>query len=67
MKTDGMLLDFKNGVSQILGRYIKLQHTTSGHYSLPLTNILLEVERLANVVLYCETLKMFETGEKNEV
>ena len=43
MKTAGMLLDFKNDSCRILGRYIKLQSTMSGHYSLPLTNMNLEV------------------------
>ena len=66
MKTAGMLLDFKNDSSRILGRYIKLQSTMSGHYSLPLTNMLWEIERSANVVLHYETLKMFKSGEKKK-
>ena len=45
MKTTRMLLDFKDDRCQILGRYIKLQSMTSGHYSLPLINMLLEFER----------------------
>ena len=56
MKTAGMLLDFKNDSCRILGN-MKLQNTTSGHYNLPLTNILLKVERLVNVVLHCEVIK----------
>ena len=28
-----MLLDLKNDSCRVLGRYIKLQSTTSGHYS----------------------------------
>ena len=57
MKTAGMLLDFKNDCCQILCRYIKLQSATSRYYSLPLTNMILKVERLVNVVLHCEALK----------
>ena len=57
MKTVGMLLDLKNDSCQILGRYIKLQSMTSEHYSLPLTNMSLEVQRPANVVLHCKDLK----------
>ena len=64
MKTAGMLLDFKNDSCQILGRYIKLQSMMSGHYSLPLTNILLEVERQVNVVLHCEALKNVRESRK---
>ena len=64
MKTAGMLLDFKNDSCRIVGRYMKLQSTTSGHYSLPLANMLLEVERPVNVVLHCEALKMFKSEEK---
>ena len=45
---------------------MKLQSTTSGHYNLPLTNMLLEVERPANVVLLCEALKMFESGKRRK-
>ena len=56
MKTVGMLLDFKNDCCWILGRYIELQSTTSGHYSFPLTNMLLEVERQMNVMLHCKAL-----------
>ena len=44
MKTVGMLLDFKNDSCRILGRYLKSESTTSGDYSLPLTNVFLEVE-----------------------
>ena len=44
MKTAGMLLDFKNDSCRIIGKYIKLQSMASEHYSLSLTNILLEVE-----------------------
>ena len=66
MKTAGMLLDLKNDSNWILGRYMKLQSTMSRHYSLPLTNLLLEVEKLANVVLLCQALKMFKIGEKKE-
>ena len=61
-----MLLDFKNYSSRIFGRYIKLQSTMSGHYSLPLTNTSLEVKKLANIVLHCEALKMFKNREKKE-
>ena len=66
MKTAGMLLDFKNDKCRILGRYIRLQSMMSGHYSLPLTNMLLEAERRVNVVLPFKALKMFKTGEKKE-
>ena len=66
MKTAGMLLDLKNDCCTILGRYLKLQSTTSGHYSLLLTNILFELERLANVGLHYEVFKLFESGEKKE-
>ena len=61
-----MLLDLKNDSCRILGRYIKLQSTTSGHNSLPLTVMLpliLEVEKLENVMLPCEALKNFESGD----
>ena len=51
MKTAGMLLNFKNDSCQILGRYLKLQRTTSGHNNLPLTFGNLKI------VLYCETLE----------
>ena len=34
MKTAGMLLDYKNDSYWILGRYIKLLSTKSGHWSL---------------------------------
>ena len=57
IKTVGMLLDFRNDSCRILGRYIKLLHMTSGHYSLPLTNTLLEVERPENVVIYGKALE----------
>ena len=43
ISTAGMLLDFKNDSYRILCRYIKLQSTMFGHYSLLLTNMLLEV------------------------
>ena len=52
MKTAGILLDFKNDSWRILGRYTNLQSMTYGHYSFPLTNMLLEVERPTNVVLH---------------
>ena len=55
MRTAGMLLDFVNDSCWILGWYIKLQSMMSGHYSLPLTNILLEAERSASVVLHSDT------------
>ena len=64
MKTAGMLLDFTNDSCRILGRYIKLQNATSEHYSVFLTNMLLEVERPANVVLHCEALKKCSRMEK---
>ena len=51
MKTAGMLLDFKNDSCRILGRYMKLPSAMSRHYTLPLSNMLLEVERQANVGL----------------
>ena len=41
MKTAEMKLNFKNDSFRIFDRYIELQRTTSGHYSLPLTNMLL--------------------------
>ena len=67
MKTAGMLLDLKNDSRRILGRYIKLQNLISGHFILPLTNMLLEVERLVNVELHCEALKkMFKSRERKE-
>ena len=52
-----MLLNFKNDSCQILGRYVKSQRTTSGHYSLPLTNMLLGAEKSPKIVLHCEALK----------
>ena len=58
MKTSGMLLDLKNDSYRILGKYIKLQSTTSRHYSLPLINMLLEVERAVYVVLHCKEGKL---------
>ena len=39
---------------------------TSGHYSLLLTNMLLEVERPANVVQHCEALKNVQELRKVE-
>ena len=57
MKTAGMLLNFKNYSYQILGRYIKLQRTTSGHYSLPMTNMILAAEKSSKIVLHCEALE----------
>lgn len=57
MKTAGILLNFKNDSCCIFGRHIKLQTTTSRHYSLPLTNILLEIKNAPSIVLHCETLK----------
>ena len=64
MKIAGMVLDLKNDCCCILGRYIKLQTTISGHYSLPLTNMLLETERLMNVVLHCKALKSVQEWGK---
>ena len=66
MKTAGMLLDFKKDSCRILGRNIKLQSTTSRHYSLPLTNMVWEVERLTKVVLHCEALKKCSRVEKRK-
>ena len=51
---------------KLLRTMIQLQSMTCGHYHIPLTNMLQEVERPANVVLPYETLKMFESGEKKE-
>ena len=53
MKTSGILLNFKNDSYQILGKYTKLQRTTSGHYSLLLTNMLLGSEKSPKIVLHC--------------
>ena len=64
MKTAGMLLDFKSDSCWILDRYMKLQSTTSEYYSLPLANMLLEVERPANVMLHCIALKKCLRVEK---
>ena len=66
MKTAGMWLDLKNDSCRIFGRYIELQSMMSAHFSLPLTNMLLEVERLENVVQHYKALKMFKSGEKKE-
>ena len=66
MKTAGMLLDFKNDSYRILSRCIKLQSMMSGHFSLPLRNMLLEVERPVNVVLHCEALKKCSRVEKRK-
>ena len=64
MKTARVQLDLKNKSCRILSKYIKLQSTTPGHYSLSSTNMLLEVERQVNVALHCKALKMFKSGEK---
>ena len=66
MKTAEMLLDFKNDSCWILGRYIKLQSTTSGHYNLSLTNMFCGVESSMNVVLHCEALKKCSRVEKRK-
>ena len=64
MKTAGMLLNFKNDSCQILGRYVKSQRTTSGHYSLPLTNMLLGAEKSPKIELHCEALEKCSRMEK---
>ena len=66
MKTGEIILDFKNN-SWILGSYMQLRSTTCGHYSFPMINMYLEFERPVNIVLHCEDLKMFESGEKKEM
>jgi len=37
MKSQGMVLDFKNDQVSVMGRDIKLKVTKSGHYALPLS------------------------------
>ena len=64
MNTPGMLMSFKNDNCWILGRYIKLQKATSGHYSLPLTNKFLGAEKLPKIVLHCEALGKCSRMEK---
>ena len=60
MKTIGILLNSKNDSHQILGRYIKLQRTTSGSYSLWSTNILLKTEKSPKILLYSEAKNYLE-------
>ena len=64
MITAGKLLNFKNGSCWILGRYIELQRTTSGYYSLLLTNMLLRAGKLLKIVSYCEALEKVSSKEK---
>ena len=67
MKTAGMQLNFKNYNGWILGRYIKLQRTVSGHHSLLLTNILLGAEKSPKIVFHYEALeKCFKMEKRKE-
>ena len=64
LKKAGMQLNFKSESSQILGGYIKLQRTTSGHNSVPVINMLLGTEKLPKIELHCETLEKCSRMEK---
>ena len=64
MKTDGMVLNFENDSCQILCSYIKLQRTTAGLYSLPMTNTVLGAEISPKMVLHYKALEKCSQMEK---
>ena len=65
MKRSGMVLDFVNDTVNVLGETIDLVCTTSGHYCIPLSNTLLDVDsKFYNIILHTEGLKGLTRSEK---
>ena len=57
MEKAGVVLDFKNKKARILEKWYDLKSSTSGHFLIPLTELLLYDNSDANIVLHLENLK----------
>ena len=66
MKRAEMALDFETDTAKALGNKVNLHCTSSGHYCLPLTNILLQEKpnSCASIVLHTLNLKQLSRSEK---
>lgn len=66
MKAAGMVLDFNSDHVWFQGRWLQLKTTTSGHYSLRLSQTILDDDVLPSIVLHVKTLHQCSTAEKKK-
>ena len=66
MKRAEMVLDFETDTAEVLGNKVNLHCTSSGHYCLPLTNLLLQDKpnSCVLIVLHTLNLKQLSRSEK---
>ena len=64
MKAAGMILDFNSDQVCFQGNWIPLKTTTSGHYSVKLSRMILDDNTLSKVVLHVKTLDKCSYNEK---
>ena len=68
MKRAQMVLNFETDTAEFLGNKVNLYCTSSGHYCLPLTNLLLQHKpnSSASILLHMLNLKQISRSEKRE-
>ena len=67
MKKSNMILNFVNDTVSVLGEDIELECTVSGHYCIPLSNTLLDIDsKFYNIVLHTTALKGLTRSEKSK-
>ena len=61
-----MVLDFETDTAEVLGNKVNLYCTSSGHYCLPLTNLLLQDKpnSCASIIFHTLNLKQLSRSEK---
>ena len=66
MKRAEMVLDFETDTAEVLGNKVNLRCTSSGHYCLPLTNLLLQDKpnSCVSIVLHTLNLKQISQSKK---
>ena len=67
MKNSNMVLNFVNDTVNVLGETIDLECTVSGHYCIPLSNTLLDIDsQFYNIILHTSALKGLTKSEKRK-